>query len=129
MLALLRSKRLIEVIRYYQAGVVNTLFGLGAYSALVWAGLGIYPAQLISHVAGTVFNYTVYSRHVFREAGPAKMRFVLSYAVNYLLSVAMLAVVASFVANPYVAGIAAALIVSVINYFALKYIVFRAKPV
>lgn len=128
MLARLRSERVIEIVRYYQAGIVNTLFGLGAYSALVAAGLNIYAAQAISHVAGMAFNYLTYSRHVFRDAGPAKTRFVLSYAVNYLASVATLALVARFLANPYVAGILSAFIVSVGNYFALKLVVFRAKP-
>lgn len=127
MFAGLRTERVLEIVRYYQAGIVNTLFGLGAYSALVWAGLGIYPAQLVSHLAGMGFNYVTYSRHVFREAGPAKSRFVLSYAVNYVCSLATLAVVARFIANPYVAGILAAFIVSIVNYFALKFVVFRVR--
>jgi putative flippase GtrA len=124
-LARLRTERVLEIVRYYQAGIVNTLFGVGAYSALVWAGLGIYPAQAVSHVAGMGFNYLTYSRHVFRDAGPAKTRFVLSYAVNYVASLATLAVVSRFIDNPYVAGILAAFIVSVVNFFALKFVVFR----
>jgi len=116
---------MLEIVRYYQAGIVNTLFGLGAYSALVWAGLGIYPAQAISHVAGMGFNYVTYSRHVFRDSGPAKTRFVVSYAVNYMASLGTLAVISHFVTNPYVSGILAAFIVSVANFFALKFLVFR----
>lgn len=125
MLARLRSQRVIELVRYYQAGIVNTLFGLGAYAALVWAGMGIYPAQLLSHLLGMGFNYVTYSRHVFKDAGPAKTRFVISYAINYLLSLATLAIVARFIANPYLAGFAASFAVSVVNYFALKHVVFR----
>jgi putative flippase GtrA len=128
MLAQLRSKRIVEIIRYYQAGVINTAFGLGTYAALVWAGLGIYPAQLLSHLLGMGFNYLTYSRHVFREAGPAKGRFVLSYAVNYLLSLGSLAAIAQFISNPYLAGFLSAVLVSVVNYFALKYVVFRRQP-
>lgn len=127
MLAKLRSKRVIELVRYYQAGIVNTLFGIGAYSALVWAGLGIFPAQLISHFAGMGFNYLTYSRHVFREAGPAKARFVLSYIVNYLVSLGVLAGVSHFIVNPYASGILAAFLVSVVNFFALKFVVFRVQ--
>lgn len=127
MLARLRSERVIEIVRYYQAGIVNTLFGLGAYSLLVWTGLNIFAAQAISHVAGMAFNYLTYSRHVFRNAGPAKTRFVLSYGVNYLASVALLAIFSRFIANPYVSGILAAFIVSVVNFFALKFVVFRAR--
>lgn len=125
MASVLRSARVIELFRYYQAGIVNTLFGLGAYAALVWVGLDRYPAQLVSHLLGMAFNYLTYSRHVFRDAGPAKTRFVVSYAVNYLLSLATLAIISRFVANPYLAGFLAAFIVSVVNFFALKYVVFR----
>jgi len=123
----LRSKRVIELVRYYQAGIVNTLFGLGAYAVLVRMGFGIYPAQLIAHLAGMAFNYVTYSRHVFRDAGPAKGRFVLSYALNYLMSLGTLALVASAVSNPYLAGFISAFIVSIVNFFALKFVVFRAQ--
>jgi putative flippase GtrA len=116
-----------ELWRYYQAGVVNMAFGLGTYWLLVWLGLGRYPAQLISAVAGTLFNYFSYSRHVFRDAGPAKLRFALSYVGNYLVSLAALAGVSLVIASPYVAGLVAAFLVSVVNYVVLKRLVFRAK--
>ncbi len=119
--------RLVELWRYYQAGIVNTAFGLAAYSLLVWLGLNMYVAQLVAHTLGVAFNYLTYSRHVFRDAGPAKLRFVLSYAANYLVGLATLAAVAQVVASPYLAGIVSAGIVSVINYFALRHFVFRAR--
>lgn len=125
MLARLRSERVIEIVRYYQAGILNTLFGLGAYALLVHFGLGRYAAQAIAHVAGMAFNYLSYSRHVFRDAGPAKTRFVLSYGLNYLAGVAVLALVSRFIANPYIAGFLTTFIVSVANFFALKFVVFR----
>jgi putative flippase GtrA len=119
--------RLIELWRYYQMGVLNTAFGLGAYALLVWLGLNMFVAQLMSHLLGMAFNYLTYSRHVFRDAAPAKLRFVLSYGVNYLLGLGALAAVSQVIASPYGAGFVAAGIVSVVNYFALKYLVFRAK--
>lgn len=127
MRALLKSQRLWEIVRYYQAGVVNTLFGLGAYALFVRLGMNMYAAQLVSHLMGMAFNYVTYSRHVFRDAGPAKLRFVVSYGVNYLMSVATLALVAQVIASPYVAGIATTFIVSIVNYFALKFMVFRSR--
>lgn len=116
--------QLLQVVRYYQAGVVNTLFGLGAYSALVWVGFGIYAAQLVSHLAGICFNYVVYRRHVFQHSAPAKMRFVINYLATYCLGLIILMIISQFVPNPYVSGIASALIVSVANYFFLKNLVF-----
>lgn len=49
MFAPLRSECLLEIFRCYQAGLLNTVFGLGAYSLLVWVGMEIYAAQAISH--------------------------------------------------------------------------------
>lgn len=115
----------LELFRYYQTGIVNLAFGLGCYMLLVWAGMNIYAAQLTSHLLGMAFNYITYSRHVFRGSAPAKLRFVMTYGANYCVNLAVLAFIAQFVVSPYVAGAITALIVSVINYFALKFLVFR----
>lgn len=124
----LSRERLVELWRYYQAGVINTLFGLGAYSLLVWLGLNMFVAQLVAHVAGVAFNYLTYSRHVFRDAGPAKLRFALSYVGNYLIGLATLAVVALMIKSPYLAGLVTAVLVSILNYFVLKHLIFTRKP-
>lgn len=123
-----RIDRVAELWRFYQAGVVNTLFGFGLYALLVRAGLNMYAAQIVAHVAGVMFNYLTYSRHVFRDSGPAKTRFAASYTVNYLLSVAALALVSIGVRSPYLAGAIATVAVSVVNYFALKHLVFTRRP-
>ena len=117
------------LIRYYQAGMVNLAFGYGLYAGLIALGLSAYPAQALSHMLGMAFNYVTYSRHVFRNAGPAKLRFVASYAVNYVLSLATLAGLKQAMAIDYLAGLLAAVIVSVINFAALKYLVFGKAPV
>ncbi|HWU96290.1 MAG TPA: GtrA family protein [Sphingomonas sp.] len=124
----LSRERMIELWRYYQAGVVNTLFGLSAYALLVWLGLNMFVAQLVAHVAGVAFNYLTYSRHVFRDARPAKLRFALSYVGNYLIGLATLAAVAQGIRSPYLAGLVAAVLVSILNYFVLKHLIFTRKP-
>lgn len=127
MVKLLNRSRLLELFRYYQAGIVNMLFGFGLYALLVWIGLDIYIAQLLAHLVGMAFNYFTYSHHVFSGSRPAKFRFILSYTATYLLSLGVLAAVAQFVVSPYLAGIITAVVVSAINYFALKLLVFRAS--
>ncbi len=122
-----RLARWQQIIRYYQAGIVNLAFGYGLYAGLIAFGISAYPAQALSHVLGMAFNYVTYSRHVFREAGPAKLRFIASYAVNYVLSLGTLAGLKQVLTNDYAAGLLAAVIVSIINYGALKYLVFNRK--
>lgn len=113
-----------EIWRYYQAGVVNALVGFGLYALFVWAGLNIYVAQIVATILGVAFNYVTYSRHVFRETAPAKLRFAMSYVFNYLVSLGALAIVSKFLHSPYLAGLMAIALTSIVNYFALKYLVF-----
>jgi putative flippase GtrA len=118
--------RLAEILRYLVAGVLNTAFGYGLYAGLLWLGLDRYGAQAIGYGLGTGFNYITYSRGVFRDAGPAKLRFALSYAGNYLVNLAGLAIVSHFIANPYLAGAVTTMGVVALNYLVLKKLVFRA---
>jgi putative flippase GtrA len=115
-----------QLLRYYQAGVVNTLFGYGCYAALLWMGLDMFIAQLISHTVGTLFNYFTFSRYAFVGEAGSPLRFVASYAGNYLLSLAVLWVLSQAIASPYLAGLVAVVIVSAINFLILKRFVFRA---
>lgn len=122
-----RAETLIELVRYYMAGAVNAAFGYGLFAVLVWAGLGMYLAQALAHVLGVAFNYFTYSRHVFQGAPSARLRFIASYAVNYGISLAFLALASLFLANPYAAGFVSLVLTSVVNYFILKRLVFAGE--
>lgn len=124
-----RFSRLAEIIRFYQAGIVNTVLGVGVYAIFVRLGLHPYIAHVLSYIIGMAFNYLTYSRHVFREAGPAKLRFFLAYLAGYPVSIGSLAVARQFIVSPYIAGLVAVFIVSIINYVVLKYLVFIRKRV
>ncbi|RST30362.1 GtrA family protein [Sphingomonas ginkgonis] len=114
-----------ELWRYYQAGAVNTLFGYSLYALLVAAGLNLFAAQIVSHVTGAAFNYWTFSRHTFRDRQGSKTRFVLAYAGQYLLSLACFALLAPLIRSPYLIGLVTIGIVSLLNYFVLKQLVFR----
>lgn len=119
--------RALELWRFYQAGIINTVFGLAVYSLFVWLGLNIFVAQFLAQVIGVAFNYFTYSGHVFRSAEPAKLKFMLSYVVSYFLALGTLALVSLVIRSPYGAGAATALIMSLINYLVLKHLVFRSR--
>lgn len=114
-----------QLWRYYQAGIVNTLFGYALYALFVALGMNIYVAQIASHVAGAAFNYFTYSRHAFRGQQGSKVRFTLSYVANYFLGLAALAIAAPL-AGPYAAGIVSIVFVSLVNYLILKRLVFKS---
>lgn len=123
---MLSRERGLEIFRFLVAGVLNTAFGYGLYAGLIWLGLDRYVAQAIGYVLGTGFNYVTYSRGVFTGAGPAKLRFALSYAGNYLINLAGLKLASHFIPDPYLAGAVTTFAVVVLNYAVLKRLVFRA---
>lgn len=110
--------------RYYQAGIVNTAFGYGLYALFVALGFNMYVAQIVAHLLGMTFNYFTYSRHAFHDSTVSKSRFIASYAVNYLLGLAALWGASQFIPSPYLAGIVAVVIVSLLNYLILRHWVF-----
>ena len=123
----LRLSRLGQLIRFYQAAAVNTLFGFGIYALMLRLGLDRYVAQIISQVLGVTFNYFTYSRHAFRDRQSSKTSFVLAYVANYLVSLALLALFSRFIRSGYAAGLASTLTASVINFLVLRSFVFRRR--
>jgi len=117
----------IELWNYYKIGILNTIFGLAVYSALVFLSLNLFVAQIIAQICGVTFNYFTYSRHVFSTYERSIWRFIGVYGVNYLIGLATLYAVHRFIASPYLAGFVSAGIVSVINYVLLKRLVFRKQ--
>jgi len=115
----------VRVWRYYKVGVINTLFGYGAYALLVAIGLQFFVAQTVAHVMGVAFNYFSYSRYVFQDEAAPKLRFLLSYTLNYLIGLASLALAVKLLSSPYSAGLMAMLFTSIINFIVLRRYVFN----
>ena len=123
-LTVLPKESLWTIFRFYQAALLNTVFGLSLYAALIYFGVNKYYAQIISHIIGMTFNYLTYSWHVFRAPG-AKIRFLLSYIFSGLLNFSLLYLISFLIQSPYMAGVAATICGSLVMFFILKYCVFR----
>lgn len=123
----LKKIDLRQFMRYYQVAIVNTLFGYSCYATLIWLSLDMFAAQFLSHAAGTLFNYVTYSRYAFREQSGSLVKFVVSYTVNYLFSACILWISHLIVDSEYVSGLIATVLVSLINFFILKNIVFSGR--
>lgn len=115
-----------QLSRYVTVGLLNTAFSYALYAVLIGIGLHMFAAQLVGTVIAVIFNYGTYSRHVF-GAPASKLRFIGSYAVNYVVSLASLAVAASFVASPYIAGLWAIAFAAGVNFIVLKRFVFLGQ--
>lgn len=123
----LDTAELRRLFRYYQAGVVNTLFGFGLYSLFVALGLNMFVAQIVAHILGVMFNYFTYSRYAFRGDKASRSRFVGSYVVNYFLGLGSLWAASLYIASPYLAGFVSVVFVSAVNYLILRRFVFRPQ--
>jgi putative flippase GtrA len=115
-----------QLWRYYQAGVVNTIFGYAVFAAFIKLDLNMFAAQALSHIIGATFNYVTYSRYVFAGKGSNLASYVLAYIFNYALSAIALFMMHRALSSPYLCGMIATGVASIINYFALK-VVFRWK--
>ena len=120
------KRKLARTVRYYQVGVLNTIVGYSLYAIFVRLGLNMYVAQFCSHVLGVTFNYLTYSRYAFADRRPSKMRYILSYAGNYLFGLSMLWACAQLIRSPYLAMAVAVIIVTAVNFFVLSRFVFHA---
>lgn len=121
------GSRFGQLIRFYQAAAINTGFGYGVFALMVWLGVNLYAAQIVAQVVGITFNYFTYSRHVFVDRTAAKSSFLLAYVGNYLVNLALLAVLARLIPSPYLSGFAATIGASIINYLVLRSLVFRRR--
>lgn len=97
------------------------------YALFVALGMNIFLAQISAHMIGMAFNFLTYSGYVFRGHRASLLRFLGTYAGQYVISVCALWVAASIGLNPYLAGLAAIGFISVVNYFLLKIFVFKVR--
>lgn len=119
-----RLARFAQLWAYAKVGVVNAGFGYAAFSFLIFLGFNLFAAQIAAHLAGMVFNYFMFRRFVFRNSRAAVVEYVATYAVNYVLGLAILAGLSLLIPSPYISGFLAIGIVAAINFVILKFLVF-----
>lgn len=118
----------LQLARYYAAAALNLMFGYVLFACLVCLGLQVFVAQAVGYVLGVIFNFLTYSRIAFADKQGGKVPFVASYVVNYLIGALLLWLSLRVVSSPYLAGLAATIMLSVLNYFLLSRWVFRTVP-
>jgi putative flippase GtrA len=116
-----------RIFRFYQAGLANAVFGYGAYAIFVALGMNIYAAQIVAHLSGMAFNFLTYSRYVFRSNPSSIPRYFGAYTGQYILSFGALAAADMMGLNPYMAGFAAIVFISMVNYLVLRFYVYKIK--
>ena len=123
----IKADHLRELWTYYKVAFFNTIFGLSVFYMLIFIGLNLFVAQFLGTCAGVLFNYYNYRRHVFRDTKPSRVRYLMAYAFNYGLGVPSLFIWHKVVGSPYIAGFCSTILVSLVNYFVLKFLVFHKR--
>ena len=76
-----------QLLRFLLVGGLNTLFGYAVFSLFLYLHFHYSAASFLAIVLGILFNFKTYGRLVFNRRDNALIyRFVLFYAVIYLVS-------------------------------------------
>ncbi|HZX28406.1 MAG TPA: GtrA family protein [Telluria sp.] len=125
-------KRLAELLRpqflvYLAGGVLSAAVDIGLLKLLVLRGVAPLPATSAGFLAGLVLNYVFHARVTFGAI--ASLRSVLRYltlvGLNYLLTLAMVALSVRWWGDPIPGKLASLPLVAVNGFLIGKYWIFR----
>mgnify|MGYP006102091803 FL=1 len=112
-------------IKFIAVGMVNTIFGVIAYLFFLKILNNYFFAITLSTFIGVLFNYFTYSKGVFKTSSKNSfIRFILNYACMYVLCLVLIYFFSTKGLEADVAGAISIIIISAINFFTLKVIVY-----
>lgn len=115
-------------LKFSLVGLLNTAFSYGLYAVLVYAGLAVPLASLMSLLAGILFSFTTQSSLVFKQAGWATfLRYVLAWAFLYAFNQALVQGGIALGLNAYAAGAVAIAPTVLVSFFVLDRFVFHRR--
>jgi len=122
---MLKSLLKTRFIRFLLVGGLNTLFGYGIFALLLW-GLPKSAALLGSTILGILFNFKTTGILVFESHNNRLIyRFVLCYAIVYLVNLGLLQAAENLEFNLWLAQAIYILPMAVLAYSLQKSLVFK----
>lgn len=116
------------VPRYLAVGAVNTLVGLGViFAAKAFASAEDALANVLGYGAGLVLSFVLNRQWTFRHQGEswiAFYRFVLVFAVSYLINLGTVLALVRLGTNSYVAQTIGIVPYTAIGFLASRHFVF-----
>lgn len=117
-----------EFIRFVLVAMLNTLFGYGIYTLLVYCGMHFSLATLISTILGVLFNFKTYGILVFKNSSNKLIfHFVLVYCVVYLCNIGGIALLKTLGMSSYLAGAVMLVPVGLLGFILNKIFVYSQK--
>ena len=117
-----------QFLRFLIAGGVNTLFGFGVNIAAMLAGLPVWLAMLIGTVAGIAFNFFTHGGYAFRDMSAKRLpRYVLGYAIVYVVALAAFHVLQLVVRGPITCQVLLVIPMALLSYLIMSRFVFQKR--
>lgn len=124
-----------QFIRFVLVAILNTAFGWCVYAGLLWLiKLTHIPnpyilASLIGYIIGILFNFTTYSKLVFKNKDKSRLfKFIMVYVVCWLCNSFGIWLLEKCHIDNYLAGAITAIPVGFLGYVLNSVFVFKKKP-
>jgi putative flippase GtrA len=115
-------------IRFIFVGGVNTLFGFGVYSFLIFLNFHFSLAAILSTILGILFNFKTIGVYVFFNNDKSLIfKFFLVYLIIYIMNISFISVVSKMGLSYYVAGALSTVPLAFLSYILNKNYVFNKK--
>lgn len=132
-----RIKKLIDCIfkkkeiRFIFVGGINTIVGYGSYAILLFISVDYILANFLSTIIGVINSYIwnkLFTFKSYRRSLKELFRFILVYAVNYLLNLVLLVIcVDHLLIDKYISGIICLFVTTIISYAGHNFFVFKKR--
>ena len=130
MLIMLNKLAANQFIRFLFIGGVNTLFGYGVFSLLLFLGLHYSLAALLSTILGILFNFKTTGVIVFNSRNNSLIfKFFGVYGVVYVLNVLGLYLFSLVGISAYISGAILILPMACVSFVLNKKFVFKSVSI
>lgn len=117
-----------QFLRFLVAGGVNTLFGFGVNIAVMLAGQPVWLSMLVGTVAGIAFNFFTHGGYAFRDMSARRLpRYIVGYAVVYLVGLAAFHALNVVVPGPVVCQVLLVVPMALFSYLIMSRFVFGQR--
>lgn len=113
-------------VKFILVGVLNTAFGYGAFTLLLYLGVHYSIAVVLSTVAGVLFNFKTTGMLVFKNSDNKLIsKFAAVYALTCVIGIIILRISEILGVNLYLAGLASTSVCAVSAFLLNKKWVFK----
>jgi len=115
-----------QFLRFIIIGMVNTLFGYGVYSILLFLKIHYSFAVIIATIIGLCFNFFTIGKYVFKISRLKLIaKFSLVYAVIILLNIIGIKLLVETGLNPFSSGACLIFPLAILTFILNKMVVFE----